>query len=133
VEATVYMPQVEITNEATYWDALGQLPAAMAHLVWHRDSAPYIAYWIARTKGTVPQARARAAHMQTVADDIQQRGFDLDHWRTDLRGFDPVAHGFGPIVVTRAGSIIYPRDGSHRASILKALDRRVYAYVWRTA
>lgn len=127
------MPQVEITNEATYWDALGQLPAAMAHLVWHRDMAPYIAYWLGRTKDTMPAAKARADYMLEVVDNINKHGFDPDHWRTDLRGFDPVAHGFGPIVVTRAGSIIYPRDGSHRASILKALDRRVYAYVWRTA
>lgn len=135
MHATVYapsLPQLDITDEATYWGLLGQLPAAMVHLVQHNDPAPYIAYWLGRTKGSMLQAKARAAYMQNVADSIRVNGYDPEHWRTDPRNWELARDGFGPIVVTVSGGIVYPRDGSHRASILKALDRVVYAAVWKS-
>jgi len=63
--------------------------------------------------------------VQSITD-----GFNPDAWRTDPRGFDLTSDGFGPIVVTRSGETIHPRDGSRRASILRELGRPIWAAVW---
>jgi hypothetical protein len=129
--AELTLPTLDITDSRSYWGLLGTLPDAMARLVLHDDPTPYIAYWQTRTKQTLAGATARANALRVIADDIRVNGYDPNRWRTDPRHFQGVPDGFGPITVVRSGKTIFPRDGSHRASILKALDRVVLAYVWK--
>ena len=125
---------INITDDANYWTALKSLPAAIAAMVHDGNAAPYITYWMRRTKQDKATATARAVYVQELIGDIRENGFKPDLWHGDVRQFDFATQGFGPIVVLRSpdGKTI-PRDGSHRASILKALGRPVIAQVWSPA
>ncbi|MCW5591066.1 MAG: hypothetical protein KIS74_03105 [Burkholderiales bacterium] len=127
-------PRVNLLSHHEYWDALGELPGAVAALVAEDDDTRYRAYWVKRTKGdpAAPALVGRLEHLRHIIADIRAHGYDPDRWRaTDPR---PLAweHGTGPLLVTRSGSRVFPRDGSHRACILRALGLPVEALVWKS-
>lgn len=122
----------DITHDRTYWERLGALPSAIRALVMADDSVPYVKYWTDRTKNGPTLAHARLHHLRRMIHDMREHGFDPEHWRSDARQWDPLMQGFGPIMVVRdeTNDITWPRDGSHRASILRALGQPVMAQVW---
>lgn len=122
----------DITHDQTYWDRLGALPAAIMAMVHRHDALPYISYWLDRTKGGRAMAEARVAYLYRLIAHIRTSGYDPTYWRTDTPQWDPVLEGFGPIMVVRDErvGVTWPRDGSHRAGILKALGLPVIAEVW---
>jgi hypothetical protein len=122
-------PVIELTHEPSYWAALGALPSAVRALMVADDPDPYRAYWQTRTGCEPHLASAAVLELRALVRSITD-GFDPDVWRTDPRGFDLTLDGFGPIVVTRSGETIHPRDGSRRASILRVLGRPIWAAVW---
>jgi hypothetical protein len=122
---------IELSREPSYWDRLGVLPMAIRHLMAHHDPAPYVGYWIARTGQSVELAKQHAAYVAAMAEDITTNGYDVDRWKTDVRGLEFARDGFGPITVTKAGAVIWPRDGSHRACILRVCERPIPALLWK--
>lgn len=122
---------VDLATRPEYWAALGPLPEAIAALIVHDDETPYRAWWLrlvgpARAHGIAERMR----WMRHLIADIREHGYRPDAWREDPRRL-ALEHGTGPILVTMPGGRCYPRDGAHRASILRALGLPAIAIVWR--
>lgn len=114
-----------------YWERLGAQPAAIEVLVRRDDHRPYLAYLEHRMSDASHADRlGRVALTRALVASIKHGGYDPERWRTDPRAADWAGRGFGPITVTGAGDLVWPRDGSHRACILRALDQPVPATVF---
>lgn len=126
-------PRVDLVNHPEYWRALGVLPAAIELLVKHDDPSAYIAWWDSkqvppRTDGItgdhhIPYLRSLVASLRD--------GYRAGAYREGKRQLDFARDGHGPITVVRSGTGVAPRDGQHRACILKALGNPVMACLWK--
>jgi hypothetical protein len=125
------IPEVDLSKHPEYWARLGALPAALVALVERDDDQPYRDWWLARVKDPTPaDLEGRVEFLRRLIVDVQTNGYDPNRWRTaDPR---PLAweHGSGDLQVTRCGGRVFPRDGAHRACILRALKLPVIAKVW---
>jgi hypothetical protein len=120
----------DLRKHPEYWRLLGDLPEAVRVLVVEDNATLYLAVRQARApEASLARHARRVAFMRTLIADIRDNGYDKDRWRSDPR-FGGLVPGFGPITVVRSGATVFPRDGAHRASILRALDRPVPAEVY---
>lgn len=115
-----------------YWERLGKLPGLLASMV-HGDAAPYMDWWRRRYPTWAEHAESRERGVRALIESIRE-GYDPDRWRSDTsRDYDE-RKGRGPACCTIArNGIIWPMDGAHRSSILRALDRPVTLRVLRRA
>ena len=95
------------------------------------DYTKYIAYWHTRCKGDDAEARRIGECYRELAAKIKSSGYTRNAWQRDGRGFD-VTQGHGPMSVEIGDDgRIWPIDGSHRACILRILEKPVMMWVWR--
>lgn len=134
VDAWDVAPRVDLAKHPEYWRALERLPAAMAALVHHDDPTAYIAHWEWKTGRTMTADVDHLPYLRSLVAELREHGYRpaMQH-PLDTRTPDFARDGHGPITVVRSGTGVAPRDGAHRACILKALGRDVTACLWRGA
>lgn len=118
---------VDLAFHPEYWERVPELYRAIELLVSSDDDSLYRRWWTRRAARSWDHYPAQIAYLRQMIASIRDVGYDPEGWRNDAR------EGTGPITVARrtGGSIVCPRDGSHRACILRALGRPAIAHVWR--
>ncbi len=95
------------------------------------DYTKYIAYWHTRCEGDDAEAQRIGQCYRELAAKIKRDGYAPNTWQHDGRDFD-VTQGHGPMSVDVGNDgKLWPIDGSHRACILRLLDKPVNMWVWR--
>jgi hypothetical protein len=98
----------DLRQHPHYWSVLDKQPQAIADLL-NGNPTPYIHYWMARIDCDLLAGVLRAAYVLMLADVIRRNIYQPP-----------------PTRVTPDGpNVLWPYDGSHRACILRALDRPV--------
>lgn len=123
-------PVIELTNVRSYWNRLGIRPRVIAALVIRDDPDPYIGWWCQMSGGTRAAAENHVIYLRALIADLREHGYRPDAYRNDPRGLDFERDGFGPISVLKTAAGYIPRDGAHRACILRALGQPIPAVVW---
>lgn len=115
-----------------YWKRLGPLPTAMLALVERDDAEPYMRYWLKKYPQWAEHAASRERGMRLLVESLRA-GYDTERWRLDPRGLKP-EDGAGPMCCSiAADGTLWPMDGAHRSSILRALGEPVHLHVYRRA
>lgn len=125
----LYDPADPDATVEIYWKRLGNLLDAIND-VSNGQYQMYVRYWMGRMrKGGRSYCGRRGLRMakrcERLLVDIRDGGYREDAWKTGNQRSGPIR-----VWVPREGDI-WPRDGGHRACILRVLRRRVEAEIIR--
>lgn len=122
--------RVDLRQHPEYWTAVGERVAALAAFVMADDPEPYVRWWCASSGRSRADAAWHVEYVRALIASLRDDGYHPARYQEGGRALD-WKDGNGPISVTRRGATVTPRDGAHRACILRALGRPVPAVVWR--